>query len=183
MLEKMGAVVIDADSVAHEVYEPGTEGFDLLVERFGGGIVSDEGAIDRRLLGGIVFGDTEALADLNAIIHPLVRKEIARRMLEITRTRADTPVVIEAALMTETGWTGGQGTVWAVIASPEVVADRLVDQRGMEPEDVRLRLAAQATNEQRRQFATRVIENDGSLERLEAEVERAWAEQLASIPS
>ena len=180
MLAERGASVIDADRVAHEVYEPATEGHGLLVERFGGGILDEAGRVDRRLLGGIVFNDPAALADLNRIIHPLVRKEVARRLLEISQEDPDAIVVLEAALMTETGWSGGAGELWVVIAHPEVVVGRLVRHRGMNEEDVRLRLGAQTNNEQRRKVATRVIENNGDLEDLEAQVDRAWRETLSA---
>jgi dephospho-CoA kinase len=183
MLADRGAVVIDADRVAHEVYEPGTEGHQALVERFGAGIVGDEGHIDRKRLASLVFGDREALENLNAIIHPLVRKEIARRLLEISKEDPYAVVVVEAALMTETGWTGGAGTLWTVVADPEVVMRRLVSLRGMDPEEVRARLKVQAGNEERRRIASRVIENDGSLEDLEAEVDVAWREHLESLSS
>jgi len=180
MLAERGASVIDADRVAHEVYEPGTEGHELLVQRFGSKILDERGWVDRRLLGGIVFNDPIALGDLNRIIHPLVRKEVARRLLALNEDDPDGVVVLEAALMTETGWSGGAAELWAVIAHPEVVVGRLVRHRGMEEEDVRLRLAAQTSNEQRRRVATRVIENNGDLEDLEAQVDRAWRESLAA---
>jgi dephospho-CoA kinase len=178
MLRDRGAVVIDADRVAHEVYEPGSEGYEALLQRFGPDVVDESGRIDRPKLGAVVFSDARALQDLNRIIHPLVRKEIARRLLEITEEDPDAIVVIEAALMTETGWSGGAGELWVVLALPEVVVGRLVRQRGMDEGDVRLRLGAQATNEQRRKIATRVIENNGNLEHLEAQVDRAWRETV-----
>jgi len=82
--------------------------------------------------------------------------------------------------MTETGWSGGAGELWAVVAEPEIVVRRLVSLRGLEESDVRLRLAAQTTNDARRKVATRVIENNGDLEDLELEVDRAWRETIES---
>ena len=180
MLADRGAVVIDADRVAHEVYQPGAEGYDLLVERFGSSILDEHGRVDRRRLGAVVFNDPKALKDLNGIIHPLVRKEIARRLLEVTSEDPDAIVVLEAALMTETGWTGGAAELWVVVALPEVVVGRLVRLRGMDEQDVRLRMAAQASNDERRRVATRVIENNGDLDHLEAQVDRAWRETFES---
>jgi dephospho-CoA kinase len=178
MLAERGAIVLDADRVAHDVYEIGNEGHELLVQRFGRDVLDEQGRVDRRRLGAIVFNDAQALQDLNRIIHPLVRKEIARRLLEVSQEDPDAVVVIEAALMTETGWSGGAGELWVVVAHPELVVGRLVRQRAMDEADVRLRVAAQATNEQRRRIATRVIENNGDLENLEAQVDRAWRETL-----
>jgi dephospho-CoA kinase len=174
MLAARGAIVIDADRVAHEVYAPGTEGFDKVLERFGERVVGDDGAIDRKALGDIVFGDPEALTDLNAIIHPLVRKEVASRLLAAAQSRPDATIVIEAALMTETGWTGGAGTLLVVLADPDIALERLVRDRGMDEGEARLRIGAQATNEARRKHATLVIENNGTLEELETAVDRAW---------
>jgi dephospho-CoA kinase len=176
LLAERGAHVIDADRVAHEVYAPGTEGFDRIVERFGEDVVGEDGAIDRAALGAIVFRDEAARADLNGIVHPLVQAEIASRVAEIVSEDPQAVIVIEAALMTETGWTGGAGRLWAVIAHPDVVAHRLVTMREMEPEEVQRRMAAQASNDARRRIASRVIENNGSQLDLEAEVQAAWSE-------
>jgi dephospho-CoA kinase len=176
MLADRGAHVIDADRVAHEVYAPGTVGFDRIVERFGDDVVGDDGAIDRVRLGALVFRDKDALADLNAIVHPLVRGEVAGRIASIVQEDPDSVVVIEAALMTETGWSGGAGRLWAVIADPKVVMHRLVKLRGMDPDEARRRMASQADNASRRRIASRVIENNGSLLDLEGEVQAAWHE-------
>jgi len=175
-LAERGAHVIDADRVAHEVYAPGTLGFERIVERFGEDVVGDDGMIDRARLGALVFRDPAALADLNGIVHPLVRAEVAARVAEIVSDDPGAVVVIEAALMTETGWSGGAGRLWAVIADPEIVRERLVNLREMDPDEVRRRMAAQADNDLRRRSATRVIENNGSLLDLEAEVQAAWTE-------
>ena len=174
MLAARGAIVIDADRVAHEIYTPGTEGFDRVVARFGEEVIDRDGLIDRKALGAVVFGEPDALADLNAIIHPLVRKEVARRLLEAASTRPDATIVIEAALMTETGWTGGAGALWVVLAEPEIALQRLIRDRGMSEAEARLRIGAQATNAARRKNATVVIENNGTLADLESAVDRAW---------
>jgi len=176
ILADHGAVVIDADRVAHEVYMPGEEGHDRIVERFGEEVLAADGTVDRPRLGSIVFDDKEALEDLNAIIHPLVRQEVAKRLLAASESDPEAVVVVEAALMTETGWTGGSGVVWTVIADPDVVIDRLVELRGMDPTDVMLRIKAQASNDERRKFATTVIVNDGSLEQLEEVVAKLWVD-------
>lgn len=176
LLAERGAHVIDADRVAHEIYAPHTLGFERIVERFGESVLGDDGAIDRAKLGPLVFRDPAALADLNEIVHPLVRAEVATRIAEIVSDDPGAIVVIEAALMTETGWSGGAGRLWVVLAHPEVVMHRLVHHRGMDPEEARRRMAAQADNATRRRGATRVIENNGSLLDLEAEVQAAWAE-------
>jgi len=181
MLAARGAIVIDADRVAHEVYAPGTEGFERVVARFGEEVLDRNGAIDRKALGAVVFGDPEALADLNAIIHPLVREEVARRLLEAAQQQPDATIVIEAALMTETGWTGGAGALWVVLAEPEIALRRLVRDRGMSEVEARLRIGAQADNEARRKHAMLVIENNGTFDDLESAVDKAWR-KLVTTP-
>jgi len=181
LLGERGAHVVDADRIAHEVYAPGTVGFDRIVERFGEEIVGEDGTIDRARLGAIVFRDETALAELNAIVHPLVREEVTRGIAEIIADDPDSVIVIEAALMTETGWSGGAGRLWTVVAEPATVADRLVRLRGMDPDEVRRRMAAQTDNETRRRSASRVIENNGSVLDLEAEVQAAWTELQEEI--
>jgi dephospho-CoA kinase len=173
ILADLGAVVIDADRIAHEIYAPGTRGFDAVVERFGRDIVGEDGAVDRARLGAIVFGNRKLLQELNEIIHPLVRAEVAGRVAAAWNEDEDAVVVVEAALMTETGWTGGAGELWVVITDPRIASDRLVHVRGMEPEEVKLRMAAQTDNATRRLGATRVIENDGTPEELENAVREA----------
>ncbi len=174
LLAERGATVIDADRVAHEVYAPGTDGFDRVVQRFGRTVVGADGSIDRKALGAKVFGDAGALAQLNAIIHPLVRSEVARRLLDALSEDPDAVVVIEAALMTETGWTGGAGTLWVVVTDPKIAVARLVRDREMTEQEARVRIAAQASNDTRRVYADVVIENDGTLEELERAVDEAW---------
>jgi len=174
LLEERGARVIDADRVAHEIYAPGTLGYERVIERFGHSVVASDGAIDRAKLGGLVFGDREALEDLNRIVHPLVRAEVAGRIAEIVAEDPEAVIVIEAALMTETGWSGGAGRLWTVVSEPGVVVDRLVRLRGMDEAEARLRMASQADNDARRRVASQVIENNGTLLELEAAVQEVW---------
>ncbi len=181
MLSDRGAVVIDADRTAHEVYAAGSEGFDAVVERFGRSVVGADGEIDRMVLGSVVFNDRQALQDLNAIIHPLVRTEVARRVAAAIDEDPDAVIVIEAALMTETGWAGGSGTMWVVITEPDIAVARLVEYRGMEEAEARLRMSTQADNATRRRHADQVIENNGSIDDLEAEVNAAWLRLQESI--
>lgn len=178
LLAERGAVVIDADEIAHGVYDPGTEGYEQVVARFGTEILDADGAVDRAKLGTRVFGDRQALTDLNAIVHPLVRKTVVSRISEALAEDPGAVVVVEAALMTETGWSGGAGELWVVVTDPRIAAERLVRLRGMDPDDVRLRMAAQASNEERRRHATYVIENNGSLLDLEAEVAAVWRRSI-----
>jgi len=173
MLAGLGATVIDADRIGHDVYRPGTRGFQQVVEAFGPTIVAPDGTIDRRALGAIVFADRAALARLNAIVHPLIAQEIASRVTAAQAAPERTPIVVEAAIMLEAGWRFCD-EIWAVLVEPATAVARVTASRSLTADEVERRIAAQMSNEQRRRLATRVIENDGSLEELRARVEAAW---------
>lgn len=174
MLGALGACIIDADAVGHDVYRPGTEGFAKVVEAFGPEIVGADGVVDRRVLGQRVFADPAALARLNAIVHPLIREEIRRRVDHALAAVPARPVVVEAAIMLEAGWRFFERT-WVVIVSRETAIARVTASRGLSRAEVERRLDAQMSNEERRRFADRVIDNDGDLSALRAQVEAAWA--------
>ncbi|MBX3025732.1 dephospho-CoA kinase [bacterium] len=177
LLAGLGATVIDADRVGHEVYAPGTPGFDQVVAAFGKDIVGADGAIDRKRLGAIVFGDAAALARLNGIVHPLIRDAVAQRVAA-ARASGAAPVVVEAALLIEARWDTLVDEVWLVVARREVIVERLADQRGMDPAAVAARMRAQLSDEERRAHAVVVIDNSGSREQLREQIERLWRARL-----
>jgi dephospho-CoA kinase len=172
MLSELGAVVIDADQVAREVVEPHEPAFALVVERFGPGVVGADGRLDRPALGAIVFRDPKARADLETITHPAIGLRMAERMAAEAGT--DHVVVLDVPLLVESGRTNTAGVI--VVDCPEELAiERLQRDRGMDADEIRLRMAAQATRQQRLDKADFVIVNDGSQERLREQVEAAWA--------
>jgi dephospho-CoA kinase len=172
LLAAKGAVVIDADALAREVVEPGTETFRRVVERFGPGVVAPDGTLDRPALARIVFADPEARRDLERITHPAIGALMAQRMAEQAAT--DNVVVLDVPLLVESGRSDVAGVI--VVDCPEEVAlERLVAQRGMDPDDARRRMAAQVGRAERLARADFVIDNAGSLAALEEQVERAWA--------
>lgn len=171
-LERRGAVVVDADRIVRELQQPGTEVFAEMVDRFGGGIVAADGTLDRQAVADIVFHDPEELAALGAIVHPRVRDEMTRRLEELAAT--DEVVVLDVPLLVESGWEGMAGVV-VVDLDPEIAVDRLVAHRGFDPEDARSRIAAQASRDDRLARADIVVDNGGTLEDLEGEVDRVWA--------
>lgn len=170
-LAARGAVVVDADAIVRELQQPGTEVFAEMVERFGPGIVGEDGQLDRAAVAEVVFTDPEALAALNAIVHPRVGLEIERRLQELRDT--DAVVVLDVPLLVESGRSDMAGTI-VVDLDPEVAVRRLVEHRGMSEEDARNRIGRQASREERLAKADLVIDNHGSPEDLEAEVDRAW---------
>lgn len=174
-LAELGAIVIDSDRLAREVVEPGTDGHAAVVERFGAKVLTPDGAVDRAALATEIFGDAAARKDLEAIIHPRVRARTA----EIAQAAApDAIVVNDVPLLVEAGLSSAYTMVVVVLASEETRIARLAKARGMAESEARARIAAQATDEQRRAVADVLIVNDGTLEELRAEVDRVWREEL-----
>ncbi len=173
MLRERGAVVIDADAVAHQVMEPGAEAYQAVVDRFGPEVVAPGGGIDRTTLAAVVFADPDALTDLNAIVHPAVREVMTERAEAEAAT--DHVVVLETPLLVESGGRRpGMAGVIVVDCPVEVAVGRVTEQRGMEEGAVRARIAAQATRQERLAAADLVIDNSGAPEHLAGEVARAW---------
>lgn len=173
LLSSYGAVLIDSDRIAREVVEPGTPGLAAVVEAFGPQVLTEQGALDRPKLGAIVFADPERLQVLNGIVHPLVRQRSAELAEE---AGPDAVIVNDVPLLTENGLAPLYDLVIVVDAAPATQLDRLVRLRGMNEEEARARMEAQATREQRLAIADLVIDNDGPLEALEPQVRKVWAE-------
>ena len=172
-LAQHGARVVDADLLAREVVAPGTPGLAQVVEAFGPGVLGPDGALDRPALGRVVFADEEARARLNAIVHPRVAEATRRAFAESERDGVEV-VVHDVPLLLEVGLQHGYDEVVVVMAPEPVRLDRLVRLRGMDEAQARERIAAQATDEQRRAAATVLLTNDGTLEDLHAEVDALW---------
>jgi dephospho-CoA kinase len=172
-LAAQGAVVIDADLIAREVVEPGTEGLAEVVAAFGPEVLTPDGALDRARLGDIVFADPELRSKLNAIVHP----RVARRMAELERAAGPGVIVVhDVPLIAENGRAGAYDVVVVVDAPPKIQAERLGRRRGMTREQARARMAAQAGREQRLAIADIVIDNSGSLAELDRQVGDLWAQ-------
>jgi dephospho-CoA kinase len=175
LLSERGAIVIDADSIVRELQQPGTEVFRAIVERFGPHVVRSDGSLDRERLADIVFRDDEARSALNAIVHPAVYAVMSQRIAELKD--GDEVVVLDIPLLAESGGGGGMDAVVVVEAGEDARVARVHAERGLDPEDVRARMAAQASSEQREALADVVIRNDGTAEDLRAQVDALW-EQL-----
>jgi dephospho-CoA kinase len=168
-LEEMGAAVIDADKVGHEVLKPGGEVWERVVKEFGGGIVAAGGDIDRARLGRLVFGSQQALERLNGIMYPAM-DSIIKAQLEEYRRQGVRVVVLEAAVLLEAGKTLQVDEVWVVVASEASVLKRLAGHPGLSHRAARARMRAQLSNEERIKQADVVIYNDGSLGELKARI-------------
>jgi dephospho-CoA kinase len=174
LLAARGARVIDADRIGHEVYRPGTRAFARVVEAFGADVVGPDGTIDRRALGARVFADADARARLNAIVHPEIAAEVGGRIAAARAASPAVPIVVEAAVLLEAGWRSLVDRLWVVSTRRENAIARVMASRGLTRAEVERRLEAQMPDAERRRAADLVIENDGSLEGLGKEVERAW---------
>ncbi len=171
-LGRLGAVVIDSDRIAREVVQVGTDGLARVIERFGPDVLAADGSLDRPRLGKLVFADPAALADLNAIVHPLV----AARSAELTEHAVAgeaAAVVHDIPLLVENGLAARYDTVMVVQAPLELRLRRLAG-RGLDADTALARIGAQASDQQRRAVADVLLDNSGSVAQLWAEVDEAW---------
>ena len=174
-LRGLGAVVVDADALAREVVQPGSQGLAELVERFGPDVLAADGTLDRPALARKAFVDDRSRADLNAITHPKIAELTAQRMAEAPD---DSVLVHDIPLLVEAGYAPGYHLVIIVHAAEDVRVERL-GERGLEETDARARIAAQATEQQRREVADVWLDNSGAVDLLLQEVDRLWRERLA----
>lgn len=177
-LAALGAVRIDADQLARDAVALGSKGLARVVERFGSGILDREGGLDRAALGRIVFGDADALAELNAIVHPEVRRVFTARVADAEAADPEAVVIYEVPLLVEGGAAAREGVDLVVVADAPVEqrVARLVELRGMSEEDARARIANQASDEDRRAIADRIIDTSCSEDETIAQVDRLWAD-------
>jgi dephospho-CoA kinase len=179
-LAERGAVIIDADAIVRELQQAGSPLLDRLAERFGAGIIGNDGELDRPALAAIAFRDDQALADLNDIVHPEVRAEIARRAAAEAGT--DHVVVVDIPLFEVAP--KGRGLEFAaviVVDTPvETAVARLVGQRGLTEADARARIAKQISREERLAKADFVVDNSGDLDALDPQIDELW-EWLAAL--
>lgn len=174
-LKELGAVLVDADAIARDVVAPGTPGLAAVVRAFGADILDAAGRLDRPRLGAVVFGDPERRAELNGIIHPLVRQQAAA---VIAAAPADAVVVQDIPLLVETGQQSSFHLVVVVDAAAEVRLQRMVKHRSMTEEEARSRMAAQAARDVRLAAADVVLDNSGTPEELKREVDLLWQDRL-----
>lgn len=179
ILGEHGAVILDADVFARDAVRGDTDAFAAVVDRFGAGLVGPDGELDRSKLASIVFADPAALADLEAIVHPEVRRMIADGIQAELDT--DHVVVLVNPLLIEMGAHRDCDVVVVISTEPETQVARSV-ARGMDEADVRARLAAQLPIEERARAADVLLDNEGSLEDLQREVAVLWTTLATRAP-
>jgi dephospho-CoA kinase len=172
MLEKRGAIVFDADVLARQAVAPGTPGFEKVVERFGPNVLAPGGGLDREALASIVFADPAARRDLEGIVHPEVRRMFAEGCQEYRDS--DRVVVFSAPLLVETGMHTAFDLLIVVSAPVATQIERLMRDRAMPERAVQARIDAQLPLEAKAEVADVLVDNEGTLEVLEAQVDRLW---------
>ncbi len=175
LLREQGAVLLNADLVAHEAYQPGRPAHQEIVQAFGREVVAEDGTIDRKKLGAIVFADPRDLKRLNAITHPRMKGMMREKLLELERSGVDV-AVLEAALLFDAGWDDLVDEAWVTVAPPEVAARRTAERSGITEAQVLERIKAQMSNEERKQRAHVVIDTDGDMEGTQRQALEHWAE-------
>lgn len=176
MFADLGAVVVDADAIARAIVEPGEPALGALVAEFGPRILREDGALDRGELASLAFSEPEGTRRLNAIMHPLIRAEASQQVAQAQRDGASV-VVYDMPLLVETGQRDLVDVVVVVDVPEEMQVQRAA--QAFPEADVRRRIAAQASRDERRAIADYVIDNSGSLEATRAQVAQVWSEVTA----
>jgi dephospho-CoA kinase len=173
LLNDIGATVMNADLLGHEAYLPGTIGFDLVVDAFGNKIVGDDGTVDRKKLGPIVFSSPENMAKLNSIMHPLIHDMIQAQLDEYSSNGTDV-VVVEAAVLMEANWEALFDEIWVVTSEKETVIERLKERNSLTREEAIARIDSQMSQDERIEHSNIVITNDGTIGELAEIVKKTW---------
>ncbi len=171
---ELGARIIDADAIAHRSLYKGTKTAEQIVEEFGTGILSADGAIDRRKLGEIVFADADKRARLNGIVHPEVREEISRRISEYEKQSPCGIVIVEAALLVESGSYILYDRLVVVTCDPRLQLTRLINRDGLTVEQAKARMAAQLPVEEKLRLSHYTIDTSGTLKQTREQIEAIY---------
>jgi len=171
-LAELGAIIIDADRIGHELLESNSQVQQQIFNAFNQRAFTPDGIIDRKKLGEIVFKDSKARTQLNSITHPPIFRVIQGRLEECRRQGAKV-VVIEAPLLLETSWATVTDEVWVTTATKTVIIERL-ERRGISYKDAMARIRSQMPDSERLKLADVVIENDCDLGELKLKVEQLW---------
>jgi dephospho-CoA kinase len=174
MLQTRGAAIVDADQVAREVVEPHTPGWRRIRERFGDGILRPDGFLDRKALRDVVFRDPQARRDLNGILHPLIRERMLEKAEFLERERPGRVIVFDIPLLYESRLTDWVEKVIVVYVPESVQIRRLMEREGIGEEEALRMIRAQMPIEEKKRMADCLIDNSGSLEETERQVDHLW---------
>jgi dephospho-CoA kinase len=182
ILAELGATVIDADKLGHELLQPNNQTYGEIVATFGKSILKHNGEIDRKKLGKLVFADTAALTRLNQIMHPRIY-EIVRQKIEEYREAGARVIALEAALLIEAGWMPLLDQVWVTTAPEATASERLKKARGLSEEQFLARLRTQMPQNEKAKLADVVIDTDCPIDQLKVRITELWHRLLAKKDS
>jgi dephospho-CoA kinase len=180
LLAKLGAEIVDLDKVGNEALKKGNKAYKKAVQEFGDTILGKNGEIDRSKLGRIVFRDREALQRLNNIVHPEIDKVVAEKTKDCPH-RGVKVMVLEAAAIMEADKAWQMDEMWAIIAPEKAVIERLKQRSGYYESETKARIHSQMPNEEKAKRANVVINNNGSLDNLKAQVKAEWEKLLKRL--
>ncbi len=180
MFEELGAKIIDADRIGHEMLQPSEPTHALIVQQLGKDVLDGGGNIDRRKLGALVFNDPARLAQLDAIVHPAIIARVGERARQLAVEDPQALVIVDAALIYETGIGGNFRKIIVAWCRPEQQVERLIGKTGMPRHEAEQRIAAQMPVEEKRRRADYVIDCSGPKEHTREQVERIYP-QLRSL--
>jgi len=173
-LASLGAVVINADLVGHTAYLPHQNVWQDVVDAFGAeNILGENDEVDRRKLGGVVFGNPDALARLNSIVHPWMFGRM-KELLKAEEDKGTEVVVLEAAILIEANWTPLVNQVWVTVASEDNVVKRVQLRNNFTEDQIRARIRSQTSDEVRTAKADVVIDTNGTMDEVKAKVKELW---------
>ena len=174
ILKELGAVIIDADKIARKVVEKGRPALNEIEKYFGKGVLFENGELNRKKLGNIVFNDTESLKKLNGIIHPYIIKEIVNKINWYKKTHNNRVIILDAALLIELNLMYLVEEIWLVVAPKEIQLKRLTERGGISTEETEKRIDVQIPIEHKKRYAHKIIDNSGDLTHLRAQIEANW---------
>jgi dephospho-CoA kinase len=175
---ELGAHVIDADRVVHLLLKSGTPVYRKIVDAFGEGVLSCAGEIDRRVLGRMVFSDAEKRLLLNSLTHPAVETEILRRIVELEQSASSGIIIVDAALMIETGGYRMYHRLIVVTCDPALQVSRLIARDGLTAEEAGARIASQMPMEEKLKLANYTIDTSRTLNHTREQVEDIYRDLL-----
>ena len=176
VLRRCGALIVDADQIAHEVVAPGRPALQEIIRLFGDGILSPDGTLDREKLGRLVFENPDARRELEAIVHPRVGAEIDRQMAHIAKNQPDAVVIMDIPLLFETGRTGGLAEIIVVYTPETIQLERLIRRNALSTDEAKARMASQMPLKEKVAKATIVIDNSGTVAETEKQALAVYQE-------
>lgn len=179
--EKMGASIIDCDKLAHSIYEPGEECFYTIVNTFGSDLLDENGRIDRKKLGAIVFTDNKKLQELNQIVWPSLLKKAKVIISQKFNEEKRQIIILEAAVLIQAGWENECHEIWSMIIPPEVAVQRLMERNKLTEDEAKARVASQLDNSVVVQHSNVVFSSLWSYEYSQLQADKAWSDLLKRL--